>query len=151
MKIYVIDTNALLSFITDRNIAQQDLIAEILQNAAELKEIVFCPQNVLTEFIYVMEKVYGVPKAQIHRMIKNFLSMPGIKIVHDIDLNILFSLWPKNIPDFGDAMVAAVCKANKGSIIATFDKKFMDLLNGLNLPVAFNYCKRDFKRMDLQF
>jgi predicted nucleic-acid-binding protein len=138
MKPYIIDTNALISFITDRDITQQEIIGKIFKNAARLKETIFCPQNVLTEFVYVMEKVYGVPKTIIHTMIKNFISMPGIKIIHEIDLNILFSYWPKYIPDFGDAVVVAVCKTTKGSIVATFDKKLMVLLRSLNLPVAFN-------------
>ena len=136
MKTYIIDTNALISFITDRNIAQQEIIAEVFTNTARLKEIVLCPQNVLTEFIYVMEKVYGIPKITIHTMIDNFISMPGIKIIHEIDLTILFSFWPEHIPDFGDAVVAAVCKANKGSIVATFDKKFIALLKHLNLSTG---------------
>jgi len=137
MKTYIIDTNALISFITDRDTAQQEIIAAVFKNAARLKEKVFCPQNVLTEFIYVMEKVYGIPKMTIHTMIRNFISMPGIKIIHDIDLNILFSYWPEHIPDFGDALVAGVCKANKGSIVATFDKKFIGFLRRLDLPAGF--------------
>jgi len=66
-----------------------------------------------------------------------FISMPGIKIIHDIDLNILFSYWPEHIPDFGDAVVAGVCKANKGSVVATFDKKFVGLLRRLDLIAIF--------------
>ncbi|RLC18926.1 MAG: type II toxin-antitoxin system VapC family toxin [Deltaproteobacteria bacterium] len=137
MKTYIIDTNALISFITDRDTDQQEIIATIFKSAANLKKTVLCPQNVLTEFIYVMEKVYGIPKMTIHTMIRDFISMPGIKIIHDIDLNILFSYWPEHIPDFGDAVVAGVCKANKGSVVATFDKKFVGLLRRLDLIAIF--------------
>ena len=73
MKTYIIHTNALISFITDRNIAQQEIIADIFKNAARLKKTIFCPQNVLTEFIYVMEKVYEVPKITIQAMIQKFI------------------------------------------------------------------------------
>ena len=137
MKTYIIDTNALISFVTDRDTDQQEIIATIFKSAANLKKTVLCPQNVLTEFIYVMEKVYGIPKMTIHTMIRDFISMPGIKIIHDIDLNILFSYWPEHIPDFGDAVVAGVCKANKGSVVATFDKKFVGLLRRLDLIASF--------------
>ena len=137
LKKYIIDTNALISFVTDRNQAQQAAIDRLFEEAAILKNLVLCPQNVLTEFIYVMEKVYGIPKMTIHTMIRDFISMPGIKIIHDIDLNILFSYWPEHIPDFGDAVVAGVCKANKGSVVATFDKKFVDLLRRLDLIASF--------------
>lgn len=43
MKKYIIDTNALLSFVTDRNAAQQRRIAEIFEGAARLKWLVVCP------------------------------------------------------------------------------------------------------------
>ena len=52
----VIDTNALISFVTDRNKSRQDKIAELFENAAGLRMSILCPQNVLTEFVYVLEK-----------------------------------------------------------------------------------------------
>ena len=62
MKRYILDTNALISYVTDRNPDQQRKIARIFQLAAKLREVILCPQNVLTEFIFVLDKVYGVPK-----------------------------------------------------------------------------------------
>lgn len=64
MKKVVIDTNALISFVTDRNPAQQENIAAVFEDAARLKVIILCPQNVLTEFVYVLEKIYRLPKPQ---------------------------------------------------------------------------------------
>ena len=60
MKKTIIDTNALISFVTDRNPTQQKRIADVLEGAARLQWIVLCPQNVLTEFVYVLDKVYDV-------------------------------------------------------------------------------------------
>jgi len=137
MKIYIIDTNALISFITDRNPSQQELVAKIFKETAKLRAMVLCPQNVLTEFVYVMDKIYKIDKITIQTIIKEFVSMPGIEVIHDINLNILLFYWPERIPDFGDAVVASVCKANKGTIIATFDKKFIISLKNSNLPTAF--------------
>ncbi len=62
MKIYIIDTNALISFITDRNPSQQGLVAKIFKETAKLRAMVLCPQNVLTEFVYVMDKIYKIDK-----------------------------------------------------------------------------------------
>jgi predicted nucleic acid-binding protein len=66
----IIDTNALISFVTDRNPAQQDKIARLLDAAVQLKLRVLCPQNVLTEFTYVMDSVYGIPKTEIRDVVK---------------------------------------------------------------------------------
>jgi predicted nucleic-acid-binding protein len=69
VKQYVIDTNALISFVTDRNPEQQAKISKIFRTAAQLKSRILCPQNVLTEFIYVLDKVYGVSPNKIKKMI----------------------------------------------------------------------------------
>jgi predicted nucleic-acid-binding protein len=120
----VIDTNALISFVTDRNKSQQQKITKLFESAARLQVLILCPQNVLTEFVYVLDSVYHVPKSTIKRMILDFISMPGIEIVHDIDLKRLFSYWPDRITDYGDAVVASLCSARKGAMVATFDRKF---------------------------
>jgi predicted nucleic-acid-binding protein len=62
-----------------------------------------CPQNVLTDFVYVLEKVYHHPKPQIRAMIADLLGLPGVQIVHALDVEMLLKLWPDPIPDFGDA------------------------------------------------
>ena len=131
----VIDTNALISFVTDRNQSQQKKITQLFENAARLQALILCPQNVLTEFVYVLDSVYHVPKATIKRMILDFISMPGIEIVHDIDLKRLFSYWPDRITDYGDAVVASLCSARRGAMVATFDRKFGAALKKIGIPV----------------
>jgi len=54
MKKVVVDTNGLISFVTDRSPAQQGKIAAVFEDAARLKAAILCPQNVLTEFVYVL-------------------------------------------------------------------------------------------------
>ena len=137
MQTVIIDTNAMISFVTDRNPPQQARVAELFEKAASLETLVLCPQNVLTEFVYVLEKVYGVRKAIIKEMLNDFVLMPGVKIVHEIDLKILFSFWPEKITDYGDAIVASVCKAKKGALIATFDRKLKTALRKLSIPCLF--------------
>ena len=131
----VIDTNALISFVTDRNKIQQGKIAGLFENAAGLRLSVLCPQNVITEFVYVLDRIYNVPQSAIKDMIDDFVAMPGIEIVHEVNLKILFSYWPDKIQDYGDAIVAAVCCARKGAMVATFDRKFSAALKRLGLPV----------------
>lgn len=133
MKKYIIDTNALISFVTDRNPAQQEKIAHFFEQAAQLKIFIFCHQHILTEFIYVMDKVYGIPKNEIRQMVADFIEMPGIEVVSEIDFPHVLSCWPGNISDFGDAVIASVCRNIKGSVIITFDRKFIENLKFLKL------------------
>lgn len=132
MKKYIIDTNALISFVTDRNMAQQQQIAPLFESAANLKALVLCHQYVLTEFIHVMDRVYHVPKAEIGRMIVDFVDMPGIEVIHEIDFDAVLSYWPDSLPDFGGAVIASVGKVRRSAIV-TFDRKFTNNLKTLGL------------------
>ena len=135
MKKIVIDTNVLISFITDRDLDQQKLATSLFDSASQLKSFILCPQNVLTEFVFVMDKIFGVSPEKINEMLNDFISMPGIEIIHDLDFRQLFSYWPQYFNDFGDAIVATVCKDNKGTSVATFDRKFKNTLKKANLEI----------------
>jgi predicted nucleic-acid-binding protein len=132
---YVIDTNALISFVTDRNLEQQQKIAPLFELAAHMKAVIFCHQHVLTEFIYVLDRVYQVPKDEIGRMIKDLIEMPGIEVIQEVDFNTILSWWPDQIPDFGDALIAAAGKIRSGSTVVTFDRKFAANLKALGINI----------------
>lgn len=133
MKKHIIDTNALISFVTDRNPTQQAKIAGLFNSAAHLKIRVLCPQNVLTEFVYVMDAVYRISRVEIRDIISDFIKLPGVDIVHHINLKTLCTLWPEKVPDYGDAIIAVLCMDTKGASVATFDRKFRVKLKKLGL------------------
>ncbi len=133
MKKYIIDTNALISFVTDRNPAQQQIVAPLFEAASRLKCTLVCHQFVLTEFVFVMDRVYGTPKITINAMLKDFIAMPGVELYQQTDFGALLSFWPSSIADFGDALIAAIAKAMKGATVVTFDEKFKSGLKKLGL------------------
>jgi predicted nucleic-acid-binding protein len=135
MKKVIIDTNTLISFVTDRNISQQKKSGEIFEEASRLKLTVLCHQNVLTEFVYVMEKIYKTSKEKINEIISDFILMPGIELIHEVDMKRVLKLWPTEIPDYGDALLTALCKQTKNSTIATFDRKFKSALKKQSLLI----------------
>ena len=135
MNTYIIDTNALLSFVTDRNPEQQEKVAELFNQAARMKCRILCHQHVLTEFVYVLDKVYNYAKSSINQMIKDLISMPRIKIDHEIDFKVLLDLWPNSISDFGDAVVATQWKMNRQASVVTFDKQFTKELKNISAKV----------------
>jgi predicted nucleic-acid-binding protein len=139
MKKIVIDTNTLISFVTDRNLKQQKMAADLFENASQLKTLIFCPQNVLTEFVYVMDRVYKISLDKIQEILRDFLSMTGIKVIHDLNIEKLLLYWPEYFDDFGDAIIASVCREIKGSTVATFDRKFINALKKIDLEIhSFN-------------
>lgn len=135
MKKYVIDTNVLLSFVTDRNLQQQASVAPLFTAASNFKCTLICHQFVLTEFIFVLDKVYSTPKETINTMVRELLAMPGVELRHAVDFTRVLSLWPDRMPDFGDAVVAAIGMEVKGALIVTFDQKLRSCLKRLELSV----------------
>ena len=136
MKKYVLDTSAIISFVTDRNPSQQEKMAGIFEAATLQKYTLICPQHVLTEFVFVMDRVYKVEETEINVMIRDFITMPGIEICHEIDFSTLLAVWPNVIPDFGDAIVGTVCKTIKSSAVITFDAKFTAALKKAGINVS---------------
>jgi uncharacterized protein len=138
MKELIIDTNLLISFVTDRHPAQQEKATELFLRASRGKARLLCPQSVIIEFVYVLEKVYRQPKEQIRRMVADFIAWPGVQVVQEIDLTWVLRYWPGQITDFGDALVAAVAAARKDAQVATFDKRLMAALTKVGLhPVTW--------------
>ena len=135
MKKVIIDTNALISFVTDRNPAQQEKVARVFHNAANLRTLICCPQNVLTEFIYVMDKVYGFERKKIAGMTADFLATPGIEIVHEVNFETVLNVWPGTIGDFGDAIIVSVAKTIKDGSVLTLDRSLCTALKKLNVSV----------------
>jgi predicted nucleic acid-binding protein len=125
LKKYVIDTNALISFVTDRDEKQQQVMKTVFEKVSLLKGIILCHSHVLSEFVYVMERIYQVPPEEIKEMVMDFMILPGVRIIQEINFKAVFDYWPKVITDFGDALVAALCKAQKGSVLLTFDQKLI--------------------------
>jgi len=132
---YIIDTNALVSFVTDRNQEQQLKIAPLFESAAHMKAVIFCHQHVLTEFIYVLDRIYQVPKDKIGMMIKDLIEMPGIEVIQEVDFKAILSWWPDPFNDFGDAIIAVAGKTRSGSMVVTFDRKFAVNLKALDINI----------------
>jgi predicted nucleic-acid-binding protein len=135
LKRYIIDTNVLISFVTDRNPEQQQKIATLFEAAAHLKAAILCHQYVLTEFIYVMDKVYHLPKNEIGRMAADLIQMPGIEVVQECDFAAVLACWPDPLPDFSDAVIASVGMSRRGALVVTFDRKFAGGLKSLGLGI----------------
>lgn len=133
MKQIVVDTNVLLSFLTDRNEEQQNRAAALFQAAAVGEHVLVLPQVVLTEMVYVLLNVYAVAAAEVARTIADLLGMPGVHPHDELPWNQVLELWPAQIPSFGDAAIASVARQGRHDAVATFDLKLSRQLRRLDL------------------
>lgn len=136
MKKVIIDTNCLLSFVTDRNVAQQEKVSKLFHDAAQLKAVILCPHHVISEFVFVLSSVYGTEAEKIHSILSDLIVMPGIVTTGEVSIKTILSLWPSLIPDYGDAVVAAICKDSKGTAVVSFDKKFRTAMKAAGIQTC---------------
>jgi predicted nucleic acid-binding protein len=135
MKKVAIDTNVLISFVTDRNLEQQVQAARIFEAARRSQLTVACHQNVVTEFVYVLDRIYHVEPSVIQKMLRDLIDMPGVMLVNELDILCLLSVWPDKCLDYGDAVLLAFCKENKDIRLATFDCKFAKLSHDIGVKL----------------
>jgi predicted nucleic-acid-binding protein len=129
---YLIDTNCLLSYVTDRNPAQSDVIEKLIIHASQREHTIYIISNVITELVFVLETVYREQKSNISDMIGSLLNNQGIEFHHGYFPELIIQLWPSKIKDYGDAVLAAAACELKMSIF-TFDRNFGKELSRLKI------------------
>jgi len=130
--IVIVDTNALISAITDRDRRQRTRTEALLRSAAAGEISVVIPQCILFELLFVLQNVYEQTSEVVHQLIADLLSMPGVAIVDEIDPALWLTLWPRQIAGPIDAVVAAVALKTNASV-ATFDARLKRQLDRLGV------------------
>ncbi len=73
--------------------------------------------------VYVLERIYGIPKTRVREMIESILTLPVELENLDIVLTALSLCEEKNLK-FGDALLLATAKVKDITPIYTFDTDF---------------------------
>lgn len=136
MRRYLLDTNCLISFLTDRNIDQQNKISQYFEDAGNLKNELLVACNIISELVYVLEKVYGIAVKKISHIIKALINTPGIIVYNNFYPVTLLDVWPDLIPDYGDAVLTSVALEENLPVI-TFDRTFSKQLKVLKIKAEF--------------
>ncbi|MGH7885886.1 MAG: PIN domain-containing protein [Thermodesulfobacteriota bacterium] len=127
MKSFLIDTNCLISFITTRDIEQNEVITGFFEDAAGLNSEILIISNVISEFVYTLQSVYKVDLKKISEIINDLLNNPGIKYHNGYYPLEVIKLWPTKIKDYGDAVIASAAIELNATVL-TFDKNFSNQL-----------------------
>lgn len=130
----VLDTNVILSAVTDRNASQRKRAEHLIRDAASGRESLVLPQFVLFETHYVLRNLYARPESEIAGLLQDLIEMPGLDVEQTIPLEQLFELWPSQIPEMADAALASVA-VGRGCSVATFDASLTRRLRALGVAV----------------
>jgi predicted nucleic-acid-binding protein len=122
----ILDTNAILRFILQDNQEQATFVEEqMLQNKFLI------PIEVITEIVYVLNKVYKVDRESIRQLVCDILYVrnaviPNMKIVESA-----LQIYAMENLDFVDCILISYAKI-EGYQIISFDKKLNKYYNNSN-------------------
>lgn len=129
----VVDTNVLVSFLTDRDPAQQAQAAELLAKAADRELDVVLHQVVVIETVYVLRNLYRVGREDTAAIVCEMRAMPGVTALDDLPWSVVLELWPTPFVELTDGALAAVTRVGRYDAVATFDAAFRRRLKRLGL------------------
>jgi len=118
----VIDTNMVISFLTNRNLKQQELAAKLFEDASASKHEVLLHQIVASEVVYVLRNLYRRPVQEVAASVRDLIELPGVVVLDEMPWADLFDLWPRAVDTFADAALVAVMLSGKYDFLATFDR-----------------------------
>ncbi len=135
MQRVLVDANALLSLLTDRNLEQQARVVQLFGEAARGTVEIVLHQHVVSETVFTLRNVYKVPAERVSAIIRDLVNDPGIAVVNELNWKELVEIWPLRFSDYGDAILATAAKREKLSIL-TFDRSFQRSLKTFGISLA---------------
>lgn len=119
-----VDTNVVVSFVTDRDPERQARAAELFGAATSAEHVVVVHQTVIIETVYVLCNLYGAEPKVVSAVMDDLLALPGVVAADEVEWPGIWTLWPRHVRDFGDACLTAVASAGAFDALATFDTAF---------------------------
>jgi predicted nucleic-acid-binding protein len=122
----VLDANfilrLLLGDVPEQLVQAQGFMENLRRDAGEA----IVPQFVLTECVFVMTRLYGVPRKEIASLLRGFLAHPGI-VGQDTQTSLMgLSLYENANVSIVDALLVAMVKVNGGEL-QSFDRDLRKL------------------------
>ena len=123
-KVRVVDTNVILRYLL-RDVEELYAKAEkIITETMNGKTMIFIPQSVIAEVVFVLQKVYKVPRDEIASVLEFFIQLGNCKIQDGEIIKRAISIYKETNLSFVDALLCAF-KAEKGYSLETFDEALL--------------------------
>ena len=120
MKEYWLDTNVALRFLLGDAKELAEKARAIFQGAEEGRWRLIVHPLVVAEMVYVLLRFYHQPKAAVTRVLRELLSLPGVRVLERSAVMNALERVGQSPLSFTDAFLAEKAKA-AGTPIATFD------------------------------
>ncbi len=118
-----VDTNVLVRFLVTDNEKQARAANEVIVIAESTAEVLYVPQLVILELIWVLGAVYDVGREDILQSINNLLAMPAFIFEKQNILRAFLVSAGQSNYDLADLLIAYSAKDSGCITTLTFDKK----------------------------
>ena len=119
----LIDANAILRYMLNDNLDMALKVRDLIE-----KSRVFVRYEVLAEVVYVLNKIYLLPRNEIAESVKIFLASPNVETESEEVISIAFETYGNINIDFVDCILYAFKSAYSYDVF-TFDKKLNSMMN----------------------
>jgi predicted nucleic-acid-binding protein len=121
-----VDTNVLIRILVtdDKQLDQVRLARQFAKKA----KLLFVPQIVQVELVWVLETAYGLDKSEIVQILQHLQTNEAFQLQNESAFLEALQLFQTNNVDFSDSLIFAESKKENCDVV-TFDKKFSRLPN----------------------
>ncbi|MEA2238366.1 MAG: hypothetical protein QOC81_3090 [Thermoanaerobaculia bacterium] len=122
MKQILVDSNVLISFLTDRNARQSEKAGALLREAAAQEHRLVLHSMSIVEMVYVLTQLYHEDPKSVAEDVSDLLAMPSVISMDEVVWSAVLDRWPRAIAALGDAILAAAADDGHIDAVATFDR-----------------------------
>ena len=119
----ILDTNLFIRYLHDGTPEEKEKFRNLIEEARRKGTTFYIPFIVVVEMVYVLERVYRLPKTRVREMVESILTLP-VEVENLEVVLTAFALYEEENLKFGDALVLATAKVKRIAPIYTFDRDF---------------------------
>ena len=122
-----LDTNVLVRFLTQDDPAQSRAATDLITGLTAEAPGFVC-REVMVELVWVLERAYGLDRAQVAAAIEGLLAATEIEVEAADDVGSALYRYRDDGFGFADLMIAAASRRAGAAVLATFDRKAAQLV-----------------------
>ena len=121
-RVEIVDTNVIIRYLMadiDELYSQAEMF---FTEAIKGEKKLFIPQSVITKVVFVLSKVYKIPRREISSAISYFLKIRDCKVQDGKVVKAALGIYEKSNLSFVDSLICAYAKLNNFKLVS-FDLK----------------------------
>ena len=120
----LIDANYILRYLLKDNPKQFLIVKEVIENQdISLTDFIFA------EVVYVLEKVYSVPKKDIKMVLGGLIEYKNLFMENKNVILRSLQIYSERKIDLADALLIAYHQESSNTVLHTFDKKILKIIS----------------------